>query len=922
MRAYLDAENAYTDAFMKETAPLQEKLYDEMLGRIQETDLSVPYRKGDYFYYSRTEEGKQYPIYCRKHGSLDAPEEVTLDLNELAKGERFMARGDYEVSDDGNLLAYTLDNTGFREYTLHVKDLRTGKVFSESIPRVSSVAWAADNKTLFYVVDDDAKRPYRLYRHRLGRRRLPRTPSSTRRRTRCSRSASSARAAAPYVLLESSSHTSSEWRFLPAGEPDGAFQLVAPREKEHQYDVDHRGDTLLHPDERRLPQLPRRHGARREPRPVELEGARPLPRRRDGLAESRSSPATPSFSSARTGFRASRITDLATGASHRVEFPETAYALLPRDQRGVRRDEVPVQLPVAHDAADGLRLRHGDEASALILKRTEVLGGYDAARYRTERITATAPRRHEGPDLARLPEGAREGRDEPHAPDGLRLLRVADVSRRSTRTACRCSTAASSIAIAHIRGGGEMGKKWHDQGRMLAKKNTFTDFIAAAETLIAQKYTSKEKLAIEGGSAGGLLMGAVVNMRPDLFHAVIAHVPFVDVINTMLDESLPLTVGRVRGVGQSEDQGAVRLHAVSYSPYDNLAAKDYPAMLVKTSFDDSQVMYWEPAKYVAKLRTLKTDKNPLLFKINMAGGHGGSSGRYDRLRETAFDYAFLLRMGGLRSGAAGSSAVPTHGSPPVPPGRIARRPAERRRLRSAPVSLSPGFRLGPYEILSPLGSGGMGEVYRAKASASRPRRGDHPGAQGRGARLDRAGPDPAARRLLEKSVRGGWGNREWIRRHRPDRCGTTRGTGSSPGSTGTAFPRGQVPAQPGAAAPKVQTVPTGPADGLRPGRAGEAPPVLEVHAVRDATSLFSCRPISLFAKTPDPGPGRAETRGARCRRGRRRPPRDPPHLGEAPVEVRDAAALVDDEDAVAGRVERGLEEREGRSQIAPHASAG
>ncbi len=644
VRSYIDAENAYTDAFMKETAPLQEKLYAEMLGRIQETDLSVPYRKGDFLYYSRTEEGKSYPIYCRKHGSVDAPEEITLDLNELAKGERFMARGDYEISDDGRLLAYTLDNTGFREYTLHVKDLRTGKVFSENVPRVSSVAWAADNKTLFYVVDNDAKRPYRLFRHRLG------APSSAdalvyeekdamftlgveRSRSRT------------HVLLESSSHTASEWRYLPAGEPEGAFRVVAPREKDHQYDVDHRGDTFYIRTNAGCRNF--RVGTALVAEPGRSTWKELIPCRDAVMVSGVHVFASHAVLLEREdGLPRIRITDLASGASHRVEFPETAYALLPEANAEFAADKFRFNYqslttpPTVYDYDMATKER-------LILKRTEVLGGYDPARYRTERIYATAS------DGARVPISLvyRIGL----AKNGANPTLLMGYGSYGSPTFPTFNSNRVSLldrgfvyAIAHIRGGGEMGKKWHDQGRMLAKKNTFTDFIAAAEALISQKYTSKEKLSIEGGSAGGLLMGAVVNLRSDLFHAVIARVPFVDVIGSMLDESLPLTVGEFEEWGNPKIKEQYD-YMLSYSPYDNLSAKDYPAMLVKTSFDDSQVMYWEPAKYVAKLRTLKTDKNPLLFRINMAGGHGGSSGRYDKLRETAFDYAFLLRTLGRAS---------------------------------------------------------------------------------------------------------------------------------------------------------------------------------------------------------------------------------------------------------------------------------
>ena len=642
VRAYLEAENAFADAYMKDTAPLQKNLYDEILGRIKETDLSVPFRRGEYFYYSRTEEGKQYPIHCRKHGSLDAPEDVLLDLNELAKGERFMARGDWDVTDDGKLLAYTLDNIGFREYTLHVKNLETGKVSSESVPRVSSLAWAGDNRTLFYVVDDDAKRPYRLYRHRLG------TPTSAdvvvyeekdamftigidRSRSRA------------YLLLDSASHTANEWRYLKASDPAGAFQIVQPREKEHQYQVDHHGEkffirTSLGCRNFRVVTAPVSD-------PGKKNWTEVVPCRDDVMVSNLALFAGHAALLEREdGVPYVRVTDLATGASHRIELPETAYSLSfeanPEFQtskiRFVYQSLTTPSTVYDYDMATKERT---------LLKQTEVLGDYNAARYKTERIRATASDGTKIPITLVYRKGLVKDGKSPMLLTGYGSYGLPSFP---TFNSARVSLLDRGFVfgIAHIRGGGEMGKKWHDSGKMMSKRNTFTDFIACAEELIAQKYTSKDRLAIEGGSAGGLLMGAVVNMRPDLFHTVISHVPFVDVVNTMLDESLPLTVGEFEEWGNpriKEQYDYIR----TYSPYDNLAAKDYPTMLVKTSFDDSQVMYWEPAKYVARLRSLKTDKNPLVFKINMAGGHGGSSGRYDRIRETAFDYAFLVKTLGV-----------------------------------------------------------------------------------------------------------------------------------------------------------------------------------------------------------------------------------------------------------------------------------
>lgn len=642
VKAYLETENAYADAFMKPTEALQSKLYEEMLGRIKETDLSVPYRQGGHFYYSRTEKGKQYPIYCRRKGSLEASEQVLLDVNELARGERFMAVADLEVSDDGNLLAYTSDNVGFREYRLHVKDLSTGKGFPETVEKVSSVAWAADNKTLFYTVDDRAKRPYRLYRHALGsdpkNDTLVYEEKDEMFRVDIHRSRSR-----KVLFLVSGSHTADEWRFLPADKPAGAFSLISPREKEHEYAVDHRGDLFYI----------RTNKGCRNFRVVTAPVASPGP---DGWKELL--PCRPAVMVSgldlfanhavvierEDGLPRIRVIELATNGEHRVDFPEPVYAVGPQNNAefetrllrfGYQSFTTP---PSVYDYNMATKERK-------LLKRTEVLGGYDPDRYQSERRYATAA------DGARVPMSLvyKKG----FVPDGKAPLWLNGYGSYGSPSFATFNSNRFSLldrgfvfAIAHIRGGGEMGKPWHDQGKMMSKKNTFTDFIAVAEQLIADRYTSKDRLVIEGGSAGGLLMGAVTNMRPDLFKIVVSRVPFVDVINTMLDETLPLTVGEFEEWGnprKKEEYDYIK----SYSPYDNLAAKPYPTILVKTSFDDSQVMYWEPAKYVAKLRTLKTDGNPLLFKINMAGGHGGSSGRYDRLKELAFDYAFVFTQLGI-----------------------------------------------------------------------------------------------------------------------------------------------------------------------------------------------------------------------------------------------------------------------------------
>ncbi len=645
VRAYLEAENAYTDAVMAPTKDLQERLYQEILGRIKQTDLSVPYREGEHFYYGRTEEGKQYGIHCRKHRSLDAPEEIILDVNALAVDQKFMDVGLLEVSDNGHLLAYSTDTTGFREYTLQIKDLSAaGGLLPDRIERVDSAAWAADNQTLFYVTEDDAKRPYRLWRHRLGD--APANDALLYEETdELFRLAVWRTRSRAFLILSISSHTTSEARFLPAAEPLADWRIIEPRSAEHEYDVDHRGELFyIRTNDRgrnfRIVTAPVANPGRAHWN--ELVAHRPgvmvenldLFAQHMMLCEREATPGHPG-----AGLPHLRVTDLRTGAWHRIAFPEPAYQASPGPNAEFETAmfryhyQSLVTPPSVFDY-------HMDTRAATLLKQTEVLGGYDPTQYATERIFASAPDGTPIPlSLVYRKDLARDG----SAPCLLYGYGSYGISVPASFNSNRFSLVDRGfvVALAHIRGGGELGKPWHDAGRMLQKKNTFTDFIACAEHLIRERYTVPDRLAIMGGSAGGLLMGAVTNMRPELPRLVIALVPFVDVLNTMLDSSLPLTVGEYEEWGnphRKEEYDYVK----SYCPYTNLATRAYPTILVRTSLNDSQVMYWEPAKYVAKLRTLKTDANPLLFKINLDAGHGGSSGRYDALREVAFDYAFLL----------------------------------------------------------------------------------------------------------------------------------------------------------------------------------------------------------------------------------------------------------------------------------------
>ena len=634
--AHLTAENACAEAALRGTGALQESLYKEMLARIKETDLSVPYRKGRYWYYARTEEGKQYPILARKLEALSSAEEIVLDLNALARDHAYFAVDAFAVSDDGAFLAYSVDTTGFREYTLRVKDLRRDEHGPESIERVSSVAWAADGATLFYVTDDDAKRAYRLWRHRRGETGATLIHEETDERfsltIRRSRSLG-------YLFLDADSHTASEVRFLAASEPEGTFRVFLPRAPELEYEIDHGGDSFwIRTNDRgrnfRLARcavdaigkdgwtevLPHRDV-------VNLAGIEPFAghlvayEREDGLERF-------------------VVHALESGERHAIAFPEPAYSTFPdinaefRTQTFRFRYQSMVTPPSIFDYDMATREK-------TLMKRVEVLGGYDPSLYTVERAHAVAP------DGTRVPISFARRKDTPR--DGTAPMHLVGYGAYGYPLPVSFSSNRLSLldrgtvcALAHVRGGGELGKPWHDAGRMERKSNSFTDFIAVADFLVSEGYASRERLIVEGGSAGGLLIGAVLNRRPDLAGGAIMKVPFVDVINTMLDASLPLTVAEFEEWGNPADPAQYAILR-SYCPYTNLGRRGYPAMLVKTSINDSQVMYWEPAKYVARLRELNDGAPQVLLKVNFAAGHSGSSGRYDALKEIAFDVAFMLR---------------------------------------------------------------------------------------------------------------------------------------------------------------------------------------------------------------------------------------------------------------------------------------
>lgn len=639
---YLQAENDYTEKVMKPTRRLQRKLYREMVSRIKETDLTVPVKHDNFFYYSRTEKGKQYRIHCRKEGSLDAPEQVLLDENRLARRKDYFRVGGFSVSPDHRLLAYSTDTRGSELFTLVIKDLDTGDLLPDVIADTYyDVEWANDNATVFYTVQDEAKRPFQVFRHRLGSSQsddeLVYHEADERFRVSLSRTKDER-----FILLTVQSETTTEIRFLPADDPGKEFTLIQPRQHKMEYDVVHHNNRffirtnddatnfriMTAPDDNPSREnwtelIPHRKSVKIDGMDI-FTGHLVLYERENGL-------------------RTIEIMDLETGQTHGVDFPEPAYAVWPGrnpefESHVLRFHYTSMVTPRSvydYDMITGERT---------LMKRVEVLGDYDPSRYRSERIHAVAE------DGAQIPISL-VARDD-FVRDGTRPLLLygygaygASIDPTFSSNRVSLLDRGFAYAIAHVRGGGEMGREWYDQGKMLNKINTFTDFIASAEHLISEGYTSPGRLVIYGGSAGGLLIGAVTNMRPDLFKVAVAAVPFVDVLNTMLDPDIPLTVIEYEEWGNPNEKPYYDL-IKSYSPYDNVQATDYPHMLITAGLNDPRVQYWEPAKWTARLRATKTDSNLLLFKTEMGAGHFGPSGRYDALKEVAFRYAFILdRLG-------------------------------------------------------------------------------------------------------------------------------------------------------------------------------------------------------------------------------------------------------------------------------------
>jgi oligopeptidase B len=645
--AHLEAENAYTEAMTTDIASFSDALYAEMLGRIKQTDLGVPTRIGRFYYYRRTVEGLQYPIRCRKPAGPDgafhegAAEEVLLDQNAMARGLAFLAIGEFEVSDDAERLLYSIDDTGFRQYQLFVKDLKTGSVRGPLAERVTSAAWSKDDATVFYVTEHPVtKRSDTLWRLALGGQ-----PEKVYEETDelFSLGVGRTKDRTFVVLGARSTDTWDNW-LIPAATPATALRRVLPREKGHKYDVEHRDGVLFIRTNKDAKNFRLVTAPLSDPSPASW---RPLLAHRPDvlLEEVELFRDFVVVQEKQAGLNRLRARSFADDQWREVAFPEPVYSAFAAgtpefDSRQLRYSYQSLVTPPSvydFDMAAG---------GSSLLKREEVLGGFDPQHYASERLWATARDGTKVPISIVYPKGfVRDGK----APLWLYGYGSYGYGIPASFDSLRLSLLERGIpyAIAHVRGGNEMGESWHDDGMLMKKRNTFFDFIDCAELLVREKWTSPDRLLIEGGSAGGLLMGAVVNERPDLFRAVHEAVPFVDVVSTMMDASLPLTVGEYLEWGNPNEKPAFD-YLLSYSPYDNLAKKPYPALLVTTSYNDSQVMYWEPAKYVAKLRTLKTDSRPLLLKTKMQpAGHGGASGRYDALHDRAFEVAWMLNQVGI-----------------------------------------------------------------------------------------------------------------------------------------------------------------------------------------------------------------------------------------------------------------------------------
>jgi oligopeptidase B len=628
VQAYLEAENTYAERVTASEKPFAERLYQETLSHIQQDDTSVPHRKHGYWYYSRTERDKQYTIFCRKKETLDAPEEILLDVNELAKGQKFMSLDSFEVSDDSNLLAYTTDNVGFRQFRLHIKDLRTGKLLQDTAERVDGVTWAADNKTLFYVTEDaQTKRSDIVFRHTVGSTSSNDEVVFHEKDERYSVGIDRTRDGR-YIQVNSESHVTSEVQFLPVDHPESPWAMIEPRVEGVQYNVDE-GDGLFYI---------RVNDTGRSFRVVTAPVATPDKTHWTELIAMRKDVPIDNVDVFKDfyvvterikGLVALQVVNTKTQEARMIDFPEPTYDAYRASNSEFDTDKFRYgyESPITPTSTLEYNTQTG---TSQLLKQQEV-PGYDKSLYAVERFSLAAKDGTGIPVTVVYRKDKFEPGENPLFVYGYGSYGV-NVDDDFSVVDVPLLDRGVIAAVAHVRGGGELGEAWHDGGKLMSKRNTFTDFIDATENLLSQGYGKRGEVGIEGASAGGLLMGAVTNMRPDLFKAVLCEVPFVDVMNTMLDPTIPLTVGEYEEWGNPNQKAAFN-YMLTYSPYDNVTEKPYPAILVQTSLDDSQVGYWEPSKYVAKLRALKQDDNPLVFFVNLHGGHGGSSGRYDRIRE-------------------------------------------------------------------------------------------------------------------------------------------------------------------------------------------------------------------------------------------------------------------------------------------------
>jgi len=639
--AHLEAENAYTESMMKGTEALQQKLYDEDVAFVKPSDLGVPYLRDGYYYYTRHEAGKEYDIYARKKGSLTAPEEILLDVNDLAKGHQYLSLGAYALTSDANLLAYAIDTTGDDRYTLHIKDRRTGALLPETIENVDDAMWSADGSTLFYVTQDKVtQRPDSLYRHVLGSSNdeLLYHEADVMYRLRLSRTRDR-----ELILIDSYSKKSNEVRYIRSDSPSDAPRVIVPRKEGHLYIVEHRGDRLYIRTNDRAPNY--RLVTVSEKNPAMEHWREVIPARRDvELFEVNVFSNYMAVSEVKDGNRTIRIVDLRNGKSTPITFPEPVYNL----SRDANPDFNTKKFRYRYNSLlqpEAIYEFDMEKHFNTLLKQDPAPETYDASRYGVERIYAIAA------DGAKVPLSLVYRK--PLVRDGKRPMLLYSYGSYGiplwpffVKGQIPLIDRGAIYAIANVRGGGGMGQAWREAGTMMQKRNTFTDFIASAEHLIKEKYTSADRLVITGQSAGGLLVGAAATMRPDLFKAVVATSPFVDILNTMMDPSLPLVTNEYIEWGNPANQKEFE-YIRSYSPYDNIRRAAYPAMLVTVSLNDTRVGFWEGAKFVAKVRELNTGDKPVLLKVNMGGGHAGASGRFDAWRDYAFIQAFMLQQMGI-----------------------------------------------------------------------------------------------------------------------------------------------------------------------------------------------------------------------------------------------------------------------------------